>query len=91
MESPESGPVNLGNPHEVTVGDLAGRILGMIPGTGSDVTYEPLPKDDPTRRRPDITLAEKLLDWEPKVPLETGLERTIEYFRGDLCCDLDER
>jgi UDP-glucuronate decarboxylase len=91
MESPESGPVNLGNPHEVTVGDLAGMILGMIPGTGSDVTYEPLPKDDPTRRKPDITLAEKLLDWGPKVPLETGLKRTIDYFRGDLCCDFDER
>jgi UDP-glucuronate decarboxylase len=91
MESLESGPVNLGNPHEVTVGDLAGKILEMIPGSGSQITYEPLPKDDPTRRRPDITLAEKLLGWGPKVELETGLKRTIEYFRGDLCSDLDQR
>ncbi len=91
MESTESGPVNLGNPHEVAVGDLARMILEMIPGTGSDITYEPLPKDDPTRRRPDISLAEKLLDWGPTVPLETGLKHTIDYFRGDLCSDLDQR
>jgi UDP-glucuronate decarboxylase len=89
MESQESGPINLGNPHEVTVADLARRILEMIPGTGSEIAYERLPKDDPTRRKPDITLARELLAWSPTVPLETGLRRTIEYFRGDSCAGDD--
>jgi UDP-glucuronate decarboxylase len=84
MESSEPGPINLGNPHEVTVEELARTIMDMIPGTGSKIVYKPLPKDDPTRRRPDISLAKKTLGWEPKVPLEEGLRNTIAYFRKEL-------
>lgn len=84
MESSEPGPINLGNPHEVTVEELAKIVMRMIPGTGSKIVYEPLPKDDPTRRRPEISLAKKALGWEPTVPLEKGLESTIAYFRGEL-------
>jgi UDP-glucuronate decarboxylase len=84
MESGESGPVNLGNPYEVTVGDLAEKIREMIPGTGSEITYKQLPEDDPLRRKPNISLAETKLGWTPKVPLETGLNFTIEYFREEL-------
>jgi UDP-glucuronate decarboxylase len=84
MESSEPGPINLGNPHEVTVEELAKMVMNMIPGTGSKIVYEPLPKDDPTRRRPDISLAKRALGWEPTVPLERGLENTIAYFRGEL-------
>ena len=84
MESSEPGPINLGNPHEVTVEELAGTVMDMIPGTGSKIVYKPLPKDDPTRRRPDISLAKKTLGWEPKVPLEEGLRNTIAYFRKEL-------
>lgn len=83
MESSESGPVNLGNPHEVTVEELARTILRMVPGTGSGIAYKPLPVDDPTRRRPDISLARRLLGWEPTVSLEQGLEATITYFRDE--------
>jgi len=86
MESGESGPVNLGNPHEVTVLDLAGKILEMIPDSGASIVYRPLPKDDPTRRRPDISHARRVLGWEPTVPLEAGLEATIAYFAEELGC-----
>lgn len=73
-------PVNIGNPHEMTVLEFAKEI---IKGTGSKskIAYKPLPQDDPKQRKPDITLARKLLKWEPKVPLTEGLVRTIEYFR----------
>jgi len=81
MESPQTGPINLGNPHEITVEQLARTILQMIPHTDSGILYKPLPKDDPTRRRPDISLARGVLDWAPKVPLEQGLQATIAYFR----------
>lgn len=84
MESSESGPINLGNPHEVTIEELARTILSMIPGSGSGIVHEPLPKDDPTRRRPDISLARKALQWEPTVPLDQGLEATVAYFRDRL-------
>lgn len=84
MESGQAGPINLGNPYEVTVEELAHTILGMIPGSRSRIVYKPLPKDDPTRRRPDISLARRLLGWEPKVALEDGLVKTIEYFRKEL-------
>ena len=84
MESSEPGPINLGNPHEVTVKDLAKMISEMIPSTGSDIVYKPLPKDDPTRRRPDITLAQGKLGWNPKVSLAEGLQATIAYFRREL-------
>jgi UDP-glucuronate decarboxylase len=84
MRSNESGPVNLGNPHEVTVEELAHIILRMIPGTGSRIVYKPLPQDDPVRRKPDISRAETTLGWSPKVPLEVGLDATIAFFREEL-------
>jgi UDP-glucuronate decarboxylase len=84
MESDDSGPVNLGNPHEVTIEELARTILGMIPGTRSQIVYQTLPQDDPTRRKPDISRARRELGWEPSVPLEQGLEATIAYFREEL-------
>ena len=82
MNSPDevTGPVNLGNPVETTVRDLAQEIIRQC-GSGSRLSFRPLPQDDPTRRRPDIGLARELLGWQPEVPLATGLGRTIEYFR----------
>ena len=76
-----SGPVNLGNPHEFSMLELAEKVLSKIGGK-SKIVFKPLPSDDPTRRRPDITLAKKELNnWEPSIQLDEGLERTIEYFR----------
>jgi len=77
------GPVNLGNPGEFTIAELAEKVL-KITDSKSKITRLPLPSDDPVRRRPDITLAKTRLGWEPKVPLEEGLARTIEYFRRTL-------
>ena len=76
------GPVNLGNPGEFTMIELAQMVLEMIK-SDSKLIYQPLPSDDPTRRRPDITLAKKELDWEPRIALRDGLRKTIEYFRSD--------
>ncbi len=73
------GPVNLGNPHEVQVVELARRIVEMV-GSGSKVVFEQLPEDDPKRRCPDISKARRHLDWQPQVPLEQGLRKTIDYF-----------
>jgi UDP-glucuronate decarboxylase len=75
-----TGPVNLGNPDEYTVKELAEMIVRLT-GSGSRVEYKPLPMDDPKRRQPDITLAREMLSWEPKVIVEDGLKKTIEYFR----------
>ena len=81
MEQEESvGPVNLGNPTEFTIRQLAEAVLGRIVTT-SKITQEPLPADDPTQRKPDISLAQKLLSWNPSVVLTAGLDRTIPYFR----------
>ena len=77
------GPMNLGNPHEVTVKELAERILKMT-GSKSKIDYLPLPQDDPTRRCPDISLAKEKLGWQPQVPLEVGLQKTIDYFDAHL-------
>jgi UDP-glucuronate decarboxylase len=74
------GPVNIGNPGEFTMLQLAELVLKKVGGK-SKITNLPLPSDDPKQRRPDITLAKEVLGWEPKVPLEKGLDRTIEYFR----------
>jgi len=74
-----TGPVNIGNPHEITVRELAERVVALT-GSASTIEYRPLPQDDPTQRCPDITLARRLLGWEPKVPLDEGLRRTIDYF-----------
>jgi len=81
MESPDSvtGPINLGNPAEFTVGELARQVLELT-GSKSTLRHLPLPQDDPVRRQPDISLARKSLDWEPRTPLAEGLPRTIEYF-----------
>jgi UDP-glucuronate decarboxylase len=76
-----TGPVNLGNPVELPVKELAERIIKLT-GSSSTLVYKPLPQDDPTQRCPDITLARSKLGWEPTVPLETGLKRTIDYFRA---------
>jgi UDP-glucuronate decarboxylase len=81
MDTPDevTGPVNLGNPHEITVRELAERVAALC-GKGARIEYLPLPQDDPKRRCPDISLAKRLLGWEPKVPLEEGLRRTVAYF-----------
>src|SRR5579885_1450219 len=72
---------NLGNPDERTILDLA-KLIKVLTGSTSEIVFEPLPKDDPTRRKPDISKAKRLLGWEPKVSLEEGLKKTIEYFRN---------
>lgn len=83
MNSPPdvTGPVNLGNPGEFTMLELAQQVLAEIDPHGA-IEHKPLPQDDPTQRRPDIGLAKELLDWKPQVSLAEGLPRTIEYFRG---------
>ena len=82
MNSPNDfvGPVNLGNTKEISILELAGMIIDMV-GSKSKITYITLPKDDPVRRKPDISLAKKHLNWQPRVSLEEGLENTINYFR----------
>jgi UDP-glucuronate decarboxylase len=74
-----AGPINLGNPHEVPVRELAERVLKLT-GSRSKIIYQPLPQDDPMQRCPDIGLAQRLLDWQPKVSLDEGLSRTATYF-----------
>ena len=77
------GPVNIGNPGEFTMLELAEVVLKQVGGK-SKIIHKELPADDPKQRQPDIALARKYLGWEPKVPLEQGIERTIEYFRGQV-------
>ena len=81
MAAPDdvTGPINIGNPVETTVAELAHKIIDLT-GSRSKIEHRPLPVDDPTQRCPDISRAKSLLGWEPKVPLETGLKKTIEYF-----------
>jgi len=74
------GPVNLGNPSERTVLDLVQKIVELT-GSKSQIVFFPLPSDDPVKRKPDIALAKKELNWEPKVDIDDGLTRTIEYFK----------
>jgi len=83
MNSPDdlTGPVNLGNPDEFSILELAERIIGLT-GSKSGIIFKPLPQDDPLQRKPDISLAREKLDWEPTIKLEEGLNRTIEYFKG---------
>jgi len=81
MLSKEHGPINIGNPHEMTIKEIAEAIVRMT-GSKSRIIYKPLPTDDPKQRKPDITLARTLLKWEPKVALDEGLVKTLEYFRG---------
>ncbi|MBI5017676.1 MAG: SDR family oxidoreductase [Deltaproteobacteria bacterium] len=75
------GPVNLGNPHEFTILELAEQVRAMT-GARCEIRFLPLPSDDPTQRQPDIRLARERLGWEPRVPLTEGLRRTVEYFEG---------
>lgn len=82
MNSEESvtGPINLGNPGEFTMIELAEKVLGLT-GSQSKIVYNPLPQDDPKQRKPDITKAKNLLGWEPQIALQDGLKKTIEYFK----------
>lgn len=80
MESDEAYPVNIGNPNEITIREFAERIQRLV-GSSCPIEFHPLPKDDPKQRQPDISKARKLLNWEPRVPLEEGLRLTIEHFR----------
>lgn len=82
MDHPTAtGPINLGNPAEISVRDLAQRIIALT-HSSSKIVYQELPTDDPKQRQPDITKAKKLLDWQPTIDLEQGLTKTIDYFRG---------
>ena len=83
MESDEEviGPINLGNPNEFSIKELAEKVVGLIGGS-SKIVYQPLPQDDPTQRQPDITQAKAILGWEPKVQLDEGLPKTVEFFVG---------
>lgn len=85
MATPDefTGPINIGNPGEFTIKQLAEKIIGMT-GSRSEIIYKPLPCDDPVRRRPDISLAQKTLNWQPTVNLEQGLAKTIAYFEDYL-------
>ena len=85
MESGDdvTGPINLGNPGEFTIAQLAGMVIEQT-GSASTLTHLPLPQDDPVRRQPDITRAREILGWSPAVPLSEGLARTIDYFRTTL-------
>jgi UDP-glucuronate decarboxylase len=82
MATPDDflGPVNLGNPREFTILELAERLIRMT-GSRAKIIFKPLPQDDPAQRKPDIRLARETLGWQPKIPLEEGIEKTIAYFR----------
>ena len=83
MESDTNDPVNIGNPQEVTIEEIARTIIRLV-GSKSQLVYRPLPVDDPKQRRPDITRARTLLRWEPKVGLEEGLLKTVGYFKDKI-------
>jgi UDP-glucuronate decarboxylase len=85
METPDevTGPINLGNPAEFTILQLAQQVIELT-GSRSQIVYAPLPSDDPVQRQPDISLAKRLLGWEPTIALRAGLTATIDYFRGRL-------
>jgi dTDP-glucose 4,6-dehydratase len=80
-------PVNIGNPVEFTMLECAREVL-HVTGSKSEIVHEPLPQDDPTRRRPDIGKAQRLLGWEPKISLREGLKRSLEYFQA---CVVEEQ
>jgi nucleoside-diphosphate-sugar epimerase len=83
LVSDQTGPINLGNPEEVTILELARKVIEQT-GSSSTVVFEPLPVDDPMQRRPDITKAQTLLGWTPKVSLNEGLAKAVSYFRTKL-------
>jgi dTDP-glucose 4,6-dehydratase len=80
LESDEHDPVNIGNPHEITILEFAERVRALV-GSKEPIVFRPLPQDDPKQRCPDITKARRILKWEPKINLEEGLKKTYEYFR----------
>jgi nucleoside-diphosphate-sugar epimerase len=80
LDSDQTGPMNIGNDNEFTILELA-QLAIEVTGSTSEIVHEPLPVDDPTQRKPDLTLARSTLGWEPTVQLREGLERTAEYFR----------
>ena len=78
-----TGPVNLGNPNEFTILELAQKVIALT-GSAAKIVHQPLPEDDPLQRQPNITLAKKQLGWEPKIQLEEGIKRTIQYFKNNI-------
>jgi dTDP-glucose 4,6-dehydratase len=86
MESDTHEPVNIGNPHEVTIEQIARTIISLV-GSTSRIVYRPLPQDDPKQRQPDITRARTILGWEPKIDLEEGLAKTVGYFKSKLTAE----
>ena len=90
MDNNFTGPVNLGSPNEIKILDLAKKIIDKI-DSKSEIFYDKLPDDDPVRRKPDIHLAEKKLNWKPKIQLNIGLEETINYFSSLNNFDLNQR
>jgi dTDP-glucose 4,6-dehydratase len=86
MESDTHDPVNIGNPHEVTIEEIARTIISLV-GSTSRIVYRPLPQDDPKQRQPDITRAQTLLGWQPQVELEEGLAKTVGYFKSKLAAE----
>ena len=83
MNSDEfTGPINIGNPYEITIKKLSEIIKQKIPESTSNVIYKDLPSDDPIKRKPDITKAKRILNWEPTVDLEEGIIKTINYFKS---------
>ena len=87
-KSEEHNPVNIGNPTEWTILECAKEIQALV-GSECEIAFKPLPQDDPTRRRPDISKATRLLDWSPKVPLRVGLAKSLDYFRA--CVAAEQR
>jgi dTDP-glucose 4,6-dehydratase len=83
LMSAEHGPINVGNPREYTILELAKKIIALT-GSSSTIAYKPLPEDDPKRRKPDITLAQQKLQWKPTVELDEGLQKTIAWFKEDV-------
>src|SRR6185369_4921943 len=90
LQSGYAEPVNIGNPHEMTILQFANRVRELF-GNASPIVFRPLPTDDPKVRRPDITRAREVLGWEPKVDFADGLRTTVEWFRGQLAPDAAAR
>ena len=83
MDSNTNEPVNIGNPHEVTIEEIARTIVTLV-GSRSSIVHRPLPKDDPRQRKPDITRARTVLGWQPTIGLEAGLLKTVDYFKSKI-------
>jgi dTDP-glucose 4,6-dehydratase len=88
-KSQEHAPVNIGNPNEFTILECAQQVL-KVTGSKSKIRHEPLPPDDPKQRRPDITKARRLLGWDPRIDLETGLEMSLDYFRKAVAAETEK-